>query len=265
MKKLKILAAALTLVSASASAEIVVGDWKEAGDNLILLDTNTGAEWINPIYTDKYSVNTLMPEIESGGIFEGFRIINSADVESFMGSYYGGLEGFYSEYREDYSSDYYQISENGYSTQASTLYEQTVSLLSLIDGGSSTSTSSYYSKQLKTITYLNENYTGDNSAFEVISASLMVDLQYDGRTGSKDRAVVVINSSNYGGSTLGSAVIVDGFTTYSSTNDANYNSLKLAGLNAVDATNVSTPINPLPALMSLSAFALGFRLRNKKS
>ena len=56
MKKI-ILAISISLISATSNAELIVGDYESVGDGGVLIDSNTGKEWIKISYTDGLSGN----------------------------------------------------------------------------------------------------------------------------------------------------------------------------------------------------------------
>lgn len=76
---------ALLFASPSFGAFITV-DWKVTGDNLILLDTNSGMEWLNLSQTRDLAYSTVLEESKNGGAFEGFRVAQLNDlVQLFNG------------------------------------------------------------------------------------------------------------------------------------------------------------------------------------
>lgn len=94
MKWSTLSAAALLIFSNVASADFVRTDWKASGDGLATLHEETGIEWLRLTQTDNMSMAQVKTEIQSGGLFEGWRLPTSDEVEIMM-------EGMYPSYAFD--------------------------------------------------------------------------------------------------------------------------------------------------------------------
>ena len=83
MKLKKWLSASVVLLfSHFASAEIVQGDWQQSGDNLAFVNTNDNSEWLSLSVTQGWTLAKLETELQAGGMLEGWRIPNQAELES---------------------------------------------------------------------------------------------------------------------------------------------------------------------------------------
>lgn len=74
----------LYLLSTSTSAELVAVDFKDPGDKLLTLDTQSRLEWLDITETAGLSYNQMLPLIAPGGKFEGFRPASSAEVSGLF-------------------------------------------------------------------------------------------------------------------------------------------------------------------------------------
>jgi hypothetical protein len=78
----------LALFFASPSfAGLITVDWKEAGDDLILFDSDTNTEWLNHSQTSGLSYLTVLEESENGGAFEGFRVAQLNEIVQLFESF----------------------------------------------------------------------------------------------------------------------------------------------------------------------------------
>jgi hypothetical protein len=78
----------LALFFASPSfAGLITLDWKEAGDDLILFDSDTNTEWLNHSQTRGLSYSTVLEESNTGGAFEGFRVAQLNEIVQLFGSF----------------------------------------------------------------------------------------------------------------------------------------------------------------------------------
>lgn len=72
------------LLSGAAHADFVNIDWKEAGDNRATVDTETGIEWLKLTETFGYTLQSILPELESGGLFAGWRLADRFEVKNMI-------------------------------------------------------------------------------------------------------------------------------------------------------------------------------------
>jgi hypothetical protein len=82
--KTTLVAAQLLLSITSAQAELVESDWKNTGDALATLDTDTGIEWLDLTQTDNMSINQAEGLTGAVGIFDGWRLPSRAEVTQMM-------------------------------------------------------------------------------------------------------------------------------------------------------------------------------------
>lgn len=59
-------------------------DLNNAGDGLVIYDPNTGLEWLKLTEGKGYSLEQMVAETRAGGVFEGFSLAGSAQVESLI-------------------------------------------------------------------------------------------------------------------------------------------------------------------------------------
>jgi hypothetical protein len=84
MKKwIALLSITASLMAPLAQAELVETDWKADGDSLATLDTETGIEWLDLTETLGMSLTYVESETGVGGIFEGWRLPTSAEIDVF--------------------------------------------------------------------------------------------------------------------------------------------------------------------------------------
>jgi hypothetical protein len=72
----------MVLASAGASAELIKGDWKSVNDNLSVVDTETGVEWLSLTQTHGMSLNQAETLLNS--TFDGWRLPTSQEVLTLM-------------------------------------------------------------------------------------------------------------------------------------------------------------------------------------
>ena len=65
-------------------APLELRDLLKAGDSQVILDPNTGYEWLKLTASEGYSDAELMSETGAGGLFEGFKLASSAQVEELL-------------------------------------------------------------------------------------------------------------------------------------------------------------------------------------
>jgi hypothetical protein len=82
--KLKLTLIALLISATSAHAELVATDWKNTGDGLATLDTDTGIEWLDLTQTDGMSINQAEGLTVVGSTFDGWRLPTRAEVTQMM-------------------------------------------------------------------------------------------------------------------------------------------------------------------------------------
>jgi MYXO-CTERM domain-containing protein len=82
--KKTLIAATLLLSITSAQAAFVESDWKNPGDALATLDTETGIEWLDLTQTDYMSINQAEGLTSVGGTFEGWRLPTRTEVTQLM-------------------------------------------------------------------------------------------------------------------------------------------------------------------------------------
>lgn len=78
---------AIILVSSVSHAAFVLGDVREEGDELSVLDTKTGIEWLNINETMGLSIDQVASELDS--TYLGWRFPSVEEVDSIMAEIYG--------------------------------------------------------------------------------------------------------------------------------------------------------------------------------
>jgi hypothetical protein len=75
-------ALALGMIGQASASSLVVGDFLNTGDHLLVTDTSTGLEWLKPLYTagDAYD-NAFVQSLISS---DGFRYATEAEVVSML-------------------------------------------------------------------------------------------------------------------------------------------------------------------------------------
>jgi hypothetical protein len=86
MNRLKaiIVAATMLLSTTSVQAGFVESDWKNPGDALATLDTDTGIEWLDLTQTNRMSINQVESLTGAGSTFDGWRLPSRAEVTQMM-------------------------------------------------------------------------------------------------------------------------------------------------------------------------------------
>lgn len=77
-----VLASILALSSVSSNAEFIKGDWKNAGDNLSVVDSESGIEWLNLNQTIGMSIGTAQGLLDT--TFAGWRLPSQDEVATMM-------------------------------------------------------------------------------------------------------------------------------------------------------------------------------------
>jgi len=76
----------MLMLSSVSHAELINADWFQ-GDGKAALDTNTNKGWLDFTQTSGYSMASIAPELEAGGIFDGWRLPSRAEVDEFFVTY----------------------------------------------------------------------------------------------------------------------------------------------------------------------------------
>lgn len=79
-----IVALSVVLFSGMANAEFIHNDWKTAGDSRVLLDYDTGIEWLKLDNTDETPNDEVIAGLASGGAYEGWRLPTVAEVQGLI-------------------------------------------------------------------------------------------------------------------------------------------------------------------------------------
>jgi MYXO-CTERM domain-containing protein len=82
--KTTLIAAALLLSITSAQAALVESDWKNTGDALVTLDTDTGIEWLKLNNTTNMSYNDVLASTSNGSTLDGWRLPNPDEIDTLM-------------------------------------------------------------------------------------------------------------------------------------------------------------------------------------
>lgn len=69
--------------SSLSQAELVNADWY-TGDGKAAIDTATDKGWLDITETAGYSITSIMPELEEGGLFHGWRLATALEVEQMF-------------------------------------------------------------------------------------------------------------------------------------------------------------------------------------
>lgn len=201
--------AAISLASTGVSAEVVKGDWKSAGDNLSVVDTETGIEWLSLTQTDGLSIASVQSQLLS--TFSGWRLPTEAEVSTMIKNVTGFESDAATVYGTQYASNTSKfINALGTTYQSNYLYSFG---LALSDEQSTITTSVYYSG--------------------VSHSSQYNDYAIRKRQGVSDNI-------NYSHSSYGVYLVSDGGVTLSSINDPGINAM-----NANSPANVPIPATAL--------------------
>ena len=79
-----IIAGLFLTASVAVNAELVTTDWKNTGDELATLDTDTGIEWLDLTQTDGMSINQVESLTGEGSTFEGWRLPTQPEIVGLM-------------------------------------------------------------------------------------------------------------------------------------------------------------------------------------
>lgn len=67
-------------LNSSAISDVVDQDWQTAGDANVMYDTDTNNLWLDLSVTANISHDTVVENLESGGLFEGWRLATQDEV-----------------------------------------------------------------------------------------------------------------------------------------------------------------------------------------
>jgi hypothetical protein len=81
LKKIALISV-LALSSVAANAEFIKGDWETVNDNLSVIDTETGIEWLSLTETGGMSFNQVMTQLNT--TFLGWRLPSADEVNQMM-------------------------------------------------------------------------------------------------------------------------------------------------------------------------------------
>lgn len=70
----------------NAQAELVVTDWETEGDELIVIDTDTGYKWLNLAYTAGVSIDQVSSELAT--TYSGWKLATYDDVLTLMRNHF---------------------------------------------------------------------------------------------------------------------------------------------------------------------------------
>jgi hypothetical protein len=73
-----------TVMSAGASAALVLTDWKVPGDKLVVRDTVTGYDWLKPSVTTYQSFERVASQILPGNVYSGWSIARAPQVTTML-------------------------------------------------------------------------------------------------------------------------------------------------------------------------------------
>jgi hypothetical protein len=82
--KATFIAATLLLSITSAQAALVESDWKNAGDEQVVLDTDTGIEWLKLNNTTNMSYNDVLASTSNASTLDGWRLPNPDEIDTLM-------------------------------------------------------------------------------------------------------------------------------------------------------------------------------------
>lgn len=81
-----LLLAALLGLSCTANAAFIETDWKTQGDQLAVLDTETGLEWLDLSQTANKTFNQVLAGLN--GAYSGWRLPTLTELQRLMGNYF---------------------------------------------------------------------------------------------------------------------------------------------------------------------------------
>jgi hypothetical protein len=87
----------------SANAGYISLDWQEGDDNRAFLDEDTGIEWLRLTETANMSLNQVISELDTGGMFDGWRLATAIEVEGLVEDLTGYAESGSVRYETKYS------------------------------------------------------------------------------------------------------------------------------------------------------------------
>lgn len=80
MKNSVAIALAALMYSQATAAAVIDQDWQTPGDENLLLDTATNMRWLDLSVTADMSHNTVVVNLNAGGLFEGWRLATQGEV-----------------------------------------------------------------------------------------------------------------------------------------------------------------------------------------
>lgn len=100
LKKL-LISTVVVFMSSGANASLIKGDWQEQGDNLSVVDTVTGMEWLSMTETIDMSINDVSAELNS--TYAGWRLPTTEEVDGLLNNfYYTNMQSIYLNVRKYY-------------------------------------------------------------------------------------------------------------------------------------------------------------------
>jgi hypothetical protein len=227
---------ALLLSATSAQAELVETDWKNTGDALATLDTETGIEWLDLTQTDYMSINQAEGLTGEGGAFDGWRLPTRDEVTQMMVNAFPSIAS--------------QMNPGGSGLVTSATTQNEADIFSALFGQTDTDSWNNYSYGML------KNDPGQD--FSVIYSGAL-DVKSTTNKVNIRSNVNLRNDYNYKNATHGVFLVSDGGTTQSSLLDPSLN---------INNTNAPVNINDVsaPALLSLMSLGLfGFAARRRSS
>lgn len=77
----------LSFWAVTPHAAIVSVDWETSGDNLITRDTSSGLDWLDLTETNGISYDDILPQLDSGGQFDGWRYATNDEVVALWSNF----------------------------------------------------------------------------------------------------------------------------------------------------------------------------------
>lgn len=237
--------ALLASLSFQANAELVHSDWKTLGDAKATADIDTGIEWLKLNNTKNMSINQVMAETGKGGLFHGWRLPTSEEVQTLV-------ETVWSQYSFNDEATATKYSSGGYRGATNTWRTWMGTTRYYLTGDGSANNRYWYSYGLHVEndgsvamsgSYRRQKYVWGNYNHW---ANLHDDLNVG--TTAYDQDYTHVN--------FGVFLVSDGGTTLSSINDP-----------TININNPSAPVNvSAPFLMSgLGMFGLSLVRRKKQA
>jgi hypothetical protein len=80
-----LIAATLLLSITSAQSALVTGDWKNTGDTLATIDTDTGIEWLDLTLTANQTYNSVIGQLNT--TYAGWRLPTDSEMDALLNAY----------------------------------------------------------------------------------------------------------------------------------------------------------------------------------